>query len=86
MIHLNIRSAKRNFEKLKDCLSQAGTFFKFLCLTETWFDDRNSENSLYQLPQYTTIHQHRSPPHRSGRGGGISMYIHDSIWTLTQKM
>ena len=54
-------------------------FFKVLCLTETWFDDRNSESSLYQLPQYTVIHQHRSPSHKNGRAGGISMYIHDSL-------
>ena len=40
MIHLNIRSAKKNFEKLKDFLSQTGSFFKVLCLTETWFHDR----------------------------------------------
>ena len=59
LTYLNIRSAKKNFEKLKDFLSQTGSFFKVLCLTETWFDDRNSESSLYQLPQYTVIHQHR---------------------------
>ena len=35
MTHLNIRSAKKNFEKLKDFLSQTGSFFKVLCLTET---------------------------------------------------
>ena len=51
MIHLNIRSAKKNFEKFKDFLSQTGSFFKVLSLTETWFDDRTSESSLYQLPQ-----------------------------------
>ena len=79
MIHLNIRSAKKNFEKLKDFLSQTGSFFKVLCLTETWFHDRNSESSLYQLPQYTAIHQHRSPSHKSGRGSGITMYIHVSL-------
>ena len=79
MIHLNIRSAKKNFEKLKDFFSQTGSFFKVLCLTETWFHDRNSESLLYQLPQYTAIHQHSSPSHKSGRGGGISMYIHDSL-------
>ena len=79
MIHLNKRSAKKKFEKLKGFLSQTGSFFRVLCLTETWFDDRNSENLLYQLPQYTAIHQHRSPAHKSGRGGGISMYIHDSL-------
>ena len=57
MIRLNIRSAKKNFEKLKDFLSQTISFLKVLCLTETWFDDRNSESVLYQLPKYTAIHQ-----------------------------
>ena len=71
MIHLNIRRAKKNFEKRKDFHSQRGSFFKVLCLTETWLDDRNSEILLYQLPQYTAIHQHRSSSHKSGRGGGI---------------
>ena len=51
MIHLNIRSAKNFFEKLKDFFSQTGLFFKVLCLTETWFDYRKSESSPYQLPQ-----------------------------------
>ena len=73
MIHLNIRSAKKIFEKLKDFLSQTGSFSKVLCLTETWFNDRNSESSLDQLPQYTAIHRHRS------WGGGKGMYIHDSL-------
>ena len=79
MTHLNIRSVKKIFERLKEFLPQTGSFFKVLGLTETWFDDRNSESLLYQLPQYTAIHQHRSPSHKSGWGGGISMYIQDSL-------
>ena len=69
MIHLNIRSAKKILEKLKDFLSQRVSFLKVICLTETWVDDRNSESWLNQLPQYTAIHQHRSPSHKSGPGG-----------------
>ena len=65
MIHINIKSDKFFFEKLKDFLSQTGSFFKIICLTKTWFSDRNSESSLYQLPQYTAIHQHRSPSHKN---------------------
>ena len=53
MIHINVRSAKKNLETLKNFLSQIGSFLKVLCLTETWFDDRTSESSLYQLPQYS---------------------------------
>ena len=47
MIPLNIRKVKKNFEKLKVFLSQTGAFFQVLCLTETWFSDRNSKISLY---------------------------------------
>ena len=47
MIHLNIRSGKKNFEKFKGFLFKTGSFFQVLCLTETWFDDRNSESWLY---------------------------------------
>ena len=43
MIQLNIRSAKKNFQKFKGFLSQTGSLFEVLCLTETLFDDRNSE-------------------------------------------
>ena len=32
-IHLNMRSAKKNFEKLNDFLSQIGTFFKVVGFT-----------------------------------------------------
>ena len=78
-IHLNIRNPKKNFDKHKDFLSKAGSYLKFLCLSETWFDDRNSESSLCHLPQYTAIHLHGSPSHKSGRGGGISIYIHDLL-------
>ena len=55
-------------EKLKDLPSQTSSFFKVLCLTEYWFNDRNSESSLYQFPQYTAIHKHRIPSHKSGQG------------------
>ena len=34
MIDVNIRNASKNFVKLKDFLSQTGSFFKVLCLTE----------------------------------------------------
>ena len=79
MIHLNIRSAKKKFEKPKDFLSQTDSFFEVLCLTETWFDDRNSESWLYQLSQHVAIEQHRSPFHKRDWRGGISVYTHNSL-------
>ena len=46
MIHLNIRSVKKKFEKLEDFLSQTGSFFKVLYITGTWFDDRTVKVSF----------------------------------------
>ena len=56
MIHLNIRHAKKNLEKLTDFLPQ------------TWFDNRNSE-VRFTICQKTVIHQYRSLSNKSGRGG-----------------
>ena len=51
--------------------------FSIIALTETWCrNDKVDENSLWQLPNYTTIHQTRS----SGqKGGGIALYVHNSL-------
>ena len=62
LTYLNIRSAKKNFEKPKDFLSQTVSFFG-VCFNENWFSNGNSESLFYQLPQYTVIHQYRSPSH-----------------------
>ena len=40
MIHLNVRSAKTSFEKFKDFFSQTDSFIDVLCLTGSWFDDK----------------------------------------------
>ena len=56
MIDLNTESAKKNFEKLKDFLSQTGSFIKVLCLNESWFDNRNSESLRHKLSQYSAFY------------------------------
>ena len=46
-------------------------------LTETWCsDDKADRNSLWQLPNYTLIHQIRKS---SQKGGGIALYVHNSL-------
>ena len=44
MIHANIRSAKKNFENVKDFFSETGSFFKVLSLIKTWVDNKNRES------------------------------------------
>lgn len=45
-----------------------------LILTETWFKSE-SEAKLYQLPNYTHNYNYR----KNCGGGGVSIYVHNSI-------
>ena len=73
ILHLNIRSIKKNFESFKLFLSPLNFSFGFICFSGTWFDDLH--NSVYNLPKYISKHQVKS----DRRGGGVSIYIHSSI-------
>ena len=77
VLHINIRSMKKNFEKLCEYLSHVKGNFSIVALTELWCSDDNADkNSLWQLPNYTTIHQIRNS---SQKGGGIALYVHNSL-------
>ena len=54
--------------------------FSIILFSEIWFNDSilNSQ-SLYELPNYKSIHQVRN----YGKGGGVSIYIKNSInWCI----
>ena len=74
ILHLNIRSIKKNFENFRLFLSTLDFSFSVLCFSETWLDDVSS-NSLYELPNYISKHQIRD----DRKGGGVSLYIHKSL-------
>ena len=77
ILHVNIRSLKKNFENFKLLLSNLSFCFKIICLTETWSKDQNmTQNSLFNLPNYAAIHQDRR---NNKRGGGVCTYIHNSV-------
>ena len=76
VLHLNIRSMKKNFESFKLFLSNFNFDFSIICFSETWLDDSFSlSQSLYELPKYKCIHQVRS----YGKEGGVSIYINNSL-------
>ena len=76
ILHLNIRSIKKNFENFKLFLSSLSFDFSIKCFSETWLDESSlTSQSLYELPHYKSIHQIRN----YGKGGGVSIYIKDSI-------
>ena len=76
ILHLNIRSIKMNFENFKTFLSNLSFDFSIICFSETWLDESSlTSQSLYELPNYKSIHQIRN----YGKGDGVSIYVKDSI-------
>ena len=64
ILHLNIRSISKNFDNFKLFLSSLNCKFSIICFSETWLNDQNVDNSNYELPNYSSIHQVR--PHSRG--------------------
>ena len=76
ILHLNIRSIKRNFENFKLFLNSINFTFSVICLLETWWDDLATiEKSLFELPNYNSTHQAMG----DRKGGGVSIYINKSL-------
>ena len=72
--HINIRSLNKNFDKLLEFLSIMKNEFDIIAISETWCNDDNINiNSLYQIPNYTPIHQIRKT---GNKGGGLVLYMH----------
>ena len=77
ILHSNIRSIKKNFDKFKHMLSKLEFQFKVICLTETWSNDPQvKNNSHFQLPNYSVIHQIRAS---KSTGGGVCIFVHNSL-------
>ena len=76
VLHLNIRSIKKNFESFQLFLNPISFSFSVICLSETWWDDLATiEKSLFELPNYNSTHQARG----DRNGGGVSIYINKSL-------
>ena len=76
VLHLNIRSIKKNFENFKLFLNSINFTFSVICLSETWWDDLATiEKSLLELPNYNSTHQARG----DCKGAGVSIYVHISL-------
>ena len=58
VLHLNIRSIKKNFENFKLFLNSINFTFSVICLSETWWDYLATiEKSLFELPSYNSMYQ-----------------------------
>ena len=60
ILHLNIRSLKKNFDSFKLFLSSLSFEFNIICFSGTWLDDSALAcKSLYKLAHCSSIHQLR---------------------------
>jgi exonuclease III len=71
IIHMNIRSTKKNFKDLQMMLSNLEHTFTCVALTETWLKTYNA--ALFDIEGYT----HEFITRETKLGGGISIYIRD---------
>ena len=78
ILHLNIRSIKKNFESFKPFLSSLDYMFSTTCFSETWCDDL--DNFTYDIPNDTSNNQKRSDL----KGWVVSVYIHNSLNVKTR--
>ena len=79
IFHLNIRSLNKNLQNLKTFLAELGCGCQIICLTEFWCSTDGDNNSIYELPGYTSVHQVRNNGQgKVGVGGEICIFLHDS--------
>jgi hypothetical protein len=73
VMHLNIRSLKKNYKSLNAMLDIIDHKFSVIGLTESWLKDYNY--SLYNFAGYNQEAITRS----TGQGGGISVFINNTL-------
>ena len=74
IIHFNARSLKANFDCIKSYITNIGKRFNVIAISETWLESLH-ECSAYELANYKMFNKIRI----GKRGGGVALYIHDSI-------
>ena len=76
ILHLNIKSIKKNIKNFKSFLRSINSTFSVICFSETWLDNLTlSENASYEVPNSTSKHQVQG--NRKGSTGSI--YIYNSL-------
>lgn len=77
IVHVNIWSLRNKISELEGIL-RILDFPKIILITETWL---SSNSSLINIDKYSFI---SSPRHK--RGGGVGVYIHDSLHYCIKKL
>lgn len=72
IIHLNIRSIRKNYDELCSFLSTVNYCFDVICLSETFL--YSNEHSYFPLPNYSFLGDSRP-----SRCGGAGMYVRSGL-------
>ena len=75
LMTFNIRSIRKNFEKLVDLISQMSQKTHIITLTETWLADSDNPDDYNIEGYHLPLLQNRKNKH----GGGVMTYIHKDI-------
>ncbi|MBY0581213.1 MAG: endonuclease/exonuclease/phosphatase family protein, partial [Rickettsiales bacterium] len=78
VMHVNIRSLKKNFENFINLISETNNYFNVICITETWCSKQDFElNTNLLLPGFKEIFLERN---NNKRGGGVLFYLKENIF------
>lgn len=73
LFHLNIHSIPANLQSLEQYIESLNHVWSVIGISETWLNEYNSE--LYNIKGYN----HVSNPRKDRCGGGVSLFINDTI-------
>ena len=78
VLHVNIRSIKRNFENLKALLEECELVFNITCVSETLCSNTELQNNLnLSHTGFDSVPYERSK--KSRRGGGVLIFIKKNL-------
>ena len=75
LFHCNIRSLKKNIDRLYSCISNVDTSFSVLGITETWLNNNEKLLPIHGLSGYNFVGKGR----RNRPGGGVGLFIKDTL-------
>ena len=77
ILQINIKSMNKSFEILQEYVNVVKGKFRIIALTETWCkDDKAEKNSVWQISNYTPIHQIRQTEQKRGV---IALFMHNNF-------
>ena len=77
ILQINIKSMNKSFEILQEYVNVVKGKFRIIALTETWCkDDKAEKNSVWQISNYTPIHQIRQTEQKRRV---IALFMHNNF-------